>query len=177
MPFWQRILRVALPAVLIVVFALWMFLTPEPVKNTVPQTGNNSASRFDVATVDTRTQTALEQVVHAQIDALRRRDYARALRLAAPSFSEEYTPATFAHMLQTGYAELASPLKAICHNASLSGITAMMPVTVQAQNGIRNNFLYVFLHQGRLWRITGVSHATQGQDMNFELRMRATSGR
>lgn len=157
---WQRILRVAVPAALLIAFVLWMASAP-PREDAPAPTANGPAAfpggaEMAQKPVDAQTQTLLEKTVADQLAAFNKKDYASALRFAASGIRQQTTADAFRDMVIDGFPEIAAS-EAAAYRAAVGGDNeAVMPVLVQGRDGARKRYLYVFVREDGAWRISAV---------------------
>ncbi len=157
---WKGILLAAAPLTALLVFAGGARLIPsvfgkadaeaedrlQTIAQKTPPAKNQGGKRAPVAPpkkADTKTQAALQKVVGGQLAAIRKDDFAAAIRYSTPQFRQSFTPESFRQMLKSGYAGLLSYKSLRFEPARLSAGVAMMPVFLKSESGGETGYLYI----------------------------------
>lgn len=166
----RRVLQVAAPATLLGIFGVWFAVTPPSGRsNGTVRSGVESSllnERRGVApTMNPATRRALETAVNRQLDALGKGDYQAALRYAAVSFRERFTPRRFGELIREQFPAMLAVKKATFgparHTSEMAEMTVILEGTDgggsdSSSSGTRTQYIYIFSREGREWRITAV---------------------
>jgi len=99
---------------------------------------------------------AVERVVRDQIDALRRRDWARAYRHAARGVVDQFGPEEFRRMVEEGYAPLLEAETVRVEHVALEGDAAAARLSLVAHDGGLLGARYELAREEGVWRVVGV---------------------
>ena len=152
----QRVLRVAVPATLLIAFGVWVLTAPPSSRD------RGSRSRFQrsmlgqvrsFVPVNAETQRALETTVTRQLDAFKKGDYPAALRFAAANFRKSFTPEQFGQRVRQWSPQIAASKKATFGAARRAGESGEMLVTLKGRDGSQKEYVYLFAREGGAWRI------------------------
>lgn len=131
-----------------------------PTETPAPDKRMTNAARIapKVVAVPKETQKALEKLVVAQLDAIRKRDYAAALESAMPTMRRQWTPASFKRMIEMNFALLPDSVTQYCQTARSAGSAATMLVrmTGKTESAV-GACVYSFGKTDDQWYITGCS--------------------
>ena len=154
----QRVLRVAVPATLLITFGVWVFTAPSSYRNRGSRSrlqrsmlGQIHSGSFQP--VNAETQRALETTVNRQLDAFKKGNYAAALRLAGANFRESFTPEQFAERVRQWSPQIADSKKATFHPARRVSEAGEMLVSLEGRDGSQREYMYLFTREGGTWRI------------------------
>ena len=94
---------------------------------------------------DKATAAMLQKVAGAQIAALQKRDWKKAVALAQPEMRQQWSPDAFGKMIDSGYAELTQAKTVTFGQAQTAqeGNVAFLPVTVSDAQKKTTSFLYI----------------------------------
>lgn len=155
---------------------MWLLLSPfallallalgSRLMNLAPGTGALMDTYYEVqpaekvVNVDAATQKQLEAAVGGQLAALRRQDWAGALKFADASLQKDWTERAFQDIIQkTGFSIMPESSRQECRKALQANQLTTMLVTVRRLNGDGAGFVYRLVREGNQWRIASCTHA------------------
>jgi len=107
----------------------------------------------------------LTGVIESQLAAFRDDDYKTAYTFAASGIKEQFPLSTFEQMVKTGYPVIAQSQSATFGVILDDGQQAVVNVTVKARSGKLARYQYLMIHEGKNWKITGVTEQAPAGDL------------
>lgn len=162
----RRVLQVAAPATLLGIFGVWFAVTPPSgrSRDAAARRGfegslmrESHRTRPVYGPANAAARRVLETAVNRHLNALNKGDYQTALRFAAVSFRERFTPRGFGELVRREFPEMRTVKKATFGQARHTDESADMAVSLQGHDNSRTEYFYHFVREGREWRISGVS--------------------
>jgi hypothetical protein len=109
-----------------------------------------------IVPVSAETQKILENLVVDQITAIRKEDYAAAIRCALPAMRRQWTEASFGSMIKANFTLIPNSKTQRCQVARASGNTTTMLVRLAGKReGVEGACVYSFGKSNNQWFIAG----------------------